>query len=245
MGATFLLRPAPRFCSALYISQREIRAIADPAPGQKLKGVKLVVLGADKAGLKWLKDNGADVATAMPKEKLLAAAVIVWDAKAIDDEQRKCAPAILDYVREGGRLVILDQLIWDWKELADLKFVGLGTKSELAYESSSEAASSRAFPCKGMEKHALLAGLPVETLRRWNGLPGTIADRCIAVGDLKDAKPILWSEDPKKIVAADIPAGKGKIMVCLLHAKNRLEGKSYDPVAVQIILNLLAPTGRK
>lgn len=244
-GTYYLAAVVTREGDRPVVSQREIRAIADPAAAQRLKGVKLVVLGADQAALKWLKDNGADVVTAVGKDKPQASAVIIWDARGVSDEQRKAAsPTILEYVREGGRLAILDHPIWDWKDLVDLKLVGLATKSELAYESKSEAATSRAFPCKGMDKHPLLAGLPVEALRRWNGLPGTIADRCIAAGDLKDAKPILWSEDPKRIVAAEVPIGKGQIVICLLHARNRLEGKTYDPVAVQIMLNLLAPTGR-
>jgi hypothetical protein len=213
------------------VSQREIRALADPVPDQRLKRQKFVVLGADPAGLKWLESHGANVATSVGPGPLDALAVVVWDAERAAAD-RPAAPAIVRYVENGGRLVILDHRHWNWMDLADLKIADMG--------SAPDAPTSRAFPCRGMENHPLLAGLPAEALRRWNGLPGTVASSYLAA-DLPSGRPVLWAENPKKIVAMSIPRGKGEVLVCLLQAKQRLEGEAYDPAAVQVLLNLLVP----
>jgi len=213
------------------VSQREIRAIVAPSPAQRLKGRKLIVLGADPAGVKWLEDHGAEVATSVAQEKLDALAVVVWNAEHASRE-RSAASAIRQYVQDGGRLIILDHRRWSWPELIDLKVTDMG--------SAPDVPTSRAFPCTGMVNHPLLAGLSPEALRRWNGLPGTVASSCLAA-DIAEGQPILWADSPGKIVAMRIPKGKGEILVCLLEAKRRLQGEAYDPAAVQILLNLLVP----
>lgn len=227
------------------VSQRELRVLAAPTTAKRLKDVELVVLGADAAAVKWLKDSGAKVTTTVGQDKPKASAVVVWNLKDITDNERASAAMIRDYVSAGGRVVILDQLKWDWTDLLDMKLLGLGSKGELEYQSRAEAATSRAFPAKDMSKHPLLDGLPAEALRRWNGLPGTIADRCLDLGRLKDATAILWAEDPKNVVAASIPLGKGQIIVSMLHARSRIDGPTCDPAAVQLLLNLLAPPAQK
>jgi hypothetical protein len=211
------------------VSQREIRALAPPSPAQRLKGRKFVVLGADPAGLKWLEGHGAEVATSVDPERLDPLAVVVWDAQRAAAE-RQAAPAIVKYVENGGRLVILDHRRWDWTDLADLKIIDMGP--------APDAAASRAFPCPAMENHPILAALPAEALRRWNGLPGTVAASYLTA-DLPAGQPVLWADNPKKVVAMSIPRGKGEIFVCLLQAKQRLEGEAFDPAAVQLLLNLL------
>ncbi len=213
------------------VSQRQVRAIADPAPASRLKGLKLVVLGAEPAALKWFQMNGAEASTGVHKD---AAVVVVWDAAKVTDEQRKSAPEILERVRAGGRLVVLDQGGWNWSGLIDMK-VARFFDIELI-------GTSHVFPTKDMEKHPLLSGVSPASLHRWNGLPGALAETYVATPAPKNASPILWAEDPEKIVALEIPEGKGTILICQLQTRKRIEGKDYDPAAVQILLNLLAPT---
>jgi hypothetical protein len=216
------------------VSQREIRALAEPSAAQRLRGGRFVILGAGEAELKWFADHGAEVATAPEpqlQDKIGPLAVVIWNA-AHAAANHPSAAAILRYVENGGRLVILDHRHWDWTELLDVKIHEMGK--------GLDSPASRAFPFQAMENHLLLAGLPAEALRRWNGLPGTIASSHLAA-DVPGGQPIVWADNPAKIVAMDIPRGKGHIFVCLLEVKRRLQGDAYDPAAVQVLLNLLTP----
>ncbi|MCX7012733.1 MAG: hypothetical protein NTW86_09275 [Candidatus Sumerlaeota bacterium] len=235
-GAYWLSAVLTRQGDRPVVSERAIRSIADPAPAQRLKGVGLVVLGADPAGLKWLADAGAEARTSLEADPARSSAVVVWNATNVSEEQRKSAPAILGYVRQGGKLVILDQPRWDWIDLLKMKITAFFPKDE--------GGSSHVFPCDEMDKHPLLSGVPLESLHRWNGLPGALAECYVDMAGRKDSTPILWAEEPRRIVAWSIPEGKGEILICQLQAKGRLEGTAYDPVAERILLNLLLPGAR-
>ena len=88
----------------------------------------------------------------------------------------------------------------------------------------------------------MLAGVAGEYLKRWNGLPGTIADECVLSGDaIKRGQKLLWIAKPKNTVALSVPMGRGEIVICLLHIRGRVtrDGGTYDPVAERILVNLL------
>ena len=88
---------------------------------------------------------------------------------------------------------------------------------------------------------SLLAGIDPEFLKRWNGLPGEIADRVIKGEILNRARRLLWIENPDQPVAVSVAEGKGEIVICLLNFRDRLGNgeNAYDPVAERVMLNLL------
>ena len=134
--------------------------------------------------------------------------------------------AIQEFVRGGGRVVILAQEEWDWKILVDFDM--------------DKVRSSRAFIYPDA-KHPLLTGIDGEYLKRWNGLPGEMAGRVIKGGILERADKLLWIEEPKTPVCISVPEGKGEIVICLLNFNGRLGhgAKARDPVAERMLLNLL------
>ena len=83
--------------------------------------------------------------------------------------------------------------------------------------------------------------MPSEFLWRWNGLPGSTARGDLS-GELPaPSKPILWAQDPNRVVVASVEEGAGKIIVCLLDFSSRLKrsDKAYDPAARRVLLNVL------
>jgi hypothetical protein len=100
------------------------------------------------------------------------------------------------------------------------------------------------FPHTAGLSHPLLAGVEPEWLKRWNGLPGTVAVGKIEGVAVKAGTPLLWAVEPKSTVVAEVPAatGNGKVLFCQLALQDRLSQGSatYDPVAERVLLNLLA-----
>jgi len=100
--------------------------------------------------------------------------------------------------------------------------------------------ASRAHRFPGAE-HPMFRGIEPEYLWRWNGLPGTVSDETL-LGDLPEgATPLLWAVKPEHVVAATIARGRGRIDVCLLKLRHRIDrqGEVYDPVAERVLANLL------
>jgi hypothetical protein len=101
---------------------------------------------------------------------------------------------------------------------------------------------SRAFPSAGGD-HPLLAGISPDWLRRWNGLPGTVAVARIRGRAVEAGRSLLWAVEPKTTVVAGVPAaeGGGKVLFCQLDLRSHVSpGSACDPVAERILLNLLA-----
>ncbi|KPK79390.1 MAG: hypothetical protein AMJ81_13315 [Phycisphaerae bacterium SM23_33] len=209
------------------ISQRTVRAIDPKVTAGGLNKRNVVIIGATAAAEGWLKGHEIPFAAWDGKGKLAGEVAVVWDAGRVSDAARANAAAIRRFVSAGGRLVILNQRGWEWKELADF---------ELRQE-----VSSRAFP-HVRARHAMLAGVNPEFLKRFNGLPGTVADRVITGEALKDATKLLWIVRPEYTVAAALPAGQGEIVICTLNLKSRIHKAqpNYDPAAERILLNLIA-----
>jgi len=208
------------------VSQRVVRAIAAEPLDGRLRGQRVLVLGGPQRFGAWLKRRGARTTT-LGSGKIDADVVVVWDPKKVPDAQRKMAPAILDFVKAGGRLVALDPPQWYWDELIDFQ-----TRDNVA---------SRAFAYPDA-KHPMLRGIRREFLMRWNGRPNAVTKRRLHGDLLEKGTKLLWSGKPENTVAHNLPIGKGEIVVCLLEVKGRItrsEAK-YDPVAERIVTNLLA-----
>jgi hypothetical protein len=121
-------------------------------------------------------------------------------------------------------VIVLGTRRWDWRDLCDVSVP----------ESST---FSRVFPHPGAD-HPMLAGIRADWLRRWNGLPGTVAVAKIEGPAVERGTSLLWAVEPKTTVVAEVPAtkGGGKLLFCQLD----LRGRVADPVAERILLNLLA-----
>ena len=217
------------------VSQRVVRAVGPSAKEASLRGRKVILLGAEKDLLTWNSDRGIVEKTGLPVEKtgapvetIDADVVVVADDENLSPQTKAAAPALLDWVKSGGRLVVLDPVRWDWTALVNYK--------------PARGISSRAFAFKGAT-HPALDGIAPEFLQRWNGIPNVIADRYVSGDAIPGARNILWMEDEARPVLTSIPTGKGEIIICLLKIKSRLArgSKDYDPVAERMMVNLLAP----
>ncbi|MCC7145800.1 MAG: hypothetical protein IT443_05085 [Phycisphaeraceae bacterium] len=213
-GVYYLAAVLRRAGSDPVVSQRVVRSvIVLPVTGPAVQqGV--VVLGGSAESRWILSDLGITQKDRFDPTAPPPAAVVVWDIRRVKDQDRQAAPAILAYVRQGGRVVVLDQQSWDWPELVDFK---LSEKGDFL-----RGMSSRAFAYEQATDSPLLAGLPLEAIKRWNGLPGTIADRSLQGPALESAQKLLWMIDPNQTVLLRLPTGKGEIVLCQLLLKDRL-----------------------
>jgi len=207
------------------VSQRVVRSIR-PAAENALANSRFVLLGAPENVVGYLRRRGVAYTTSIRDGGISGDTVIIGPTNAIAAEDRSRTSAIREFVRNGGKLVILSQDEWNWNDLVDFQV--------------DKARASRAFIYPGTD-HPLLAGIDPEFLKRWNGLPGEIADRVIKGGVLNRARRLLWIENPDQPVAVSVAEGKGEIVICLLNFRDRLSpGESaYDPAAERVMLNLL------
>jgi hypothetical protein len=209
------------------VSQRVVRAVGPNPKEAALKGRRVLLIGGDVGTRKWLEDRGIQVWTELPEGGIAADACIIVDPEALGPGRKADPKIILDYAKAGGRVVILDPPRWTWDWLVDYR--------------TQPGRSSRAFAYPDT-KHWLLDGIEAEWLKRWNGIPNSIADRAVRSTAAGNARNILWIEDPAKPVVTSIPMDKGEILLCLLKIRPRLVkgSKDYDPVAERMMVNLVA-----
>ncbi|MCG3178567.1 MAG: Beta-galactosidase [Phycisphaerae bacterium] len=226
-GSYFLAAVIRRPDARPVVSQRVVRSI--PLPEARLAGRKVVLLGGEDAIRAWLKSQGAAVVEAGAEGPLQADVVLVWDHLKVNDAERARAAAILEFVKAGGRLVILHHgKEWTWRELLDFEPV--------------EGRSSRAFAFDGT-RHRMLGGIEPEWLKRWNGVAEPIADSSIRGAVLDSGTKLLWIDKPERVCALSLPLDRGEVLLTTLHIRRRLDptGGCCDPAAERILLNLLTP----
>ena len=155
--------------------------------------------------------------------------MVIFCSGNIPEAQTLAAKRLCDFAAAGGKVVVMG---------ANNKFFCM----DLCDASVTDHTGSRVFPYEGV-KHPLLAGIDPQWLIRWNGLPGLVATASLSGRTLDDAQKILWVQDPKTPVAADVPAttGSGKILFVLLDIPNHLDmtKPNYDPVAEILLMNIL------
>jgi len=216
------------------VSQRVARAIKVDRPQTISKTNGVVLLGGDDTAQNWLRQEQIPHVTSILDEGLDGKVVLIWDVGKVSEADRSAAPAILAHVRNGGRLVIVDQPKWTWKELVNFEI-----RQSFARQ---VVVSSRVFPYDGVS-HSVLANIDPEFLKRWNGLPGTISDAAIEGNVVERGEKLLWAwaGKDKRPVALSLSESRGEILICLLHLKSHVTKgtENYDPVADRILTNLV------
>lgn len=220
------------------VSQRVLRSIVAPQAPAALTGERPVaVLGGD-AELRYALDQlGITHVSGLPENLADCAAVLIWDGRSVSESQRSRTADIRTWVAGGGRVVVAAQEVWDWDDL-------------IAYDVANEGnylggMSSRAFLYPEVD-HPVLAGLDPEVFKRWNPLPGKVADRYIKLIDDADAqvRRLMWIENPDEPVLAAAAMGEGEILLCQLQLKHRVALNpqrwwEYDPAAAWLLVRLL------
>jgi len=222
-------------------SQRVVRAIGQDSSRSRLAGRRVLVLGADEFARSLLAGWGLQLVELASLDGPGPDVTVVWDASAITPKERASAAALRKYVEGGGRLVILDQASWEWNELLEFCLEELDWSRAFAYPEV---------------KHRMLTDVAREYLKRWNGLPGTVADRVIRGNILEQGSrlghsgpgydgrtKLLWVKEPANTVALVLTMGEGEAVVSMLKLRARLQTgkKGYDPIAERVLANLLAP----
>jgi len=215
------------------VSQRVVRSIA-PASPKAIPGV--VLLGGDETARRWLQLREIPFIESFAEERLANEAIVVWDVDKVPEVGRPSTESVLRHVRNGGRLVILNQPKWTWSDLVNFEIQSATERQPVV--------NSRVFPYEDVT-HPMLANIDPEYLWRWNGLPGTVSDSVVAGDAAARGTKLLWAWAgmERKPVALAVPEGEGEIVICLLQLKSHVTrgAASYDPVADRILTNLLTP----
>jgi len=205
------------------VSQRLIHAIDQRRSMRGLAKRRVVLLGGNALAERWLRAKGIDHTTDIAPAA--GDVVLVWDASRLSEATRRRAADILHFARGGGRVAILNQDRWTWTALADFRLTS--------------GLSSRAFASAGVT-HPMLTGIDPDYLKRWNGLPGTIAEHVIDGPILERGERLLWMENPRRAIAVRLPVGKGEVLVSMLGIRGRAAGgATFDPVAERVLLNII------
>jgi len=120
--------------------------------------------------------------------------VLVWNPAKLSEQEQESAAALSGFAAEGGRIVVLPTNSWRWPGLCDVEVDGMS--------------GSRVFPYEG-PLHSSLRGIDLECLKRWNGLPGTVAAASLTGPGVESGKRVLWVREPKHTVVTEVPAATG------------------------------------
>ena len=229
-GSYWLALVASRAGDKPVVSQRVVRAIAAPPKLAALKSRRVVILGPpDKPVQDYLTSRGVQVRSSLAKGKIDTDIVLVGDSSKVSADEKALTPALLDWVKADGRLIVLDPGRWDWNELVPFTMA--------------RNVVSRVFPYPN-SRHYILNNVDPLTLRRWNTIPSIVSDSTISTA-APGASNVLWSTDNKapSPVVVSIPTGKGEILLCCLKLRARISpsANSYDPAAERVFANLIGP----
>jgi len=214
------------------LSQRFIRAVTPPQVPASARQRTFVVLGGGRRSAAYFKAKGLKTTTSLAGLDPKTHAVVVWNADNVKPAEKRAASTPLrDFAAAGGRVTVLDHRgahKWSWKGLCNVDLSWSGT--------------SRVFLYPG-RKHPILRGIGADWMKRWNGLPGTVAFGGIIGPAMKNATKILWTNDPNTPVVAEVPAAKGGGVILFsrldLHRRVDRSKPTYDPVADRILLNVV------
>jgi len=210
------------------LSQRFVRAVVLPRVPDSVRNTAFVILGDDHIRREWFRDRGL---SAVPMRSQLEPGkhvVVLWNPAKLTEGERAWAEKLCRFAAAGGRIVVLSARTWSWPELCDIEIDRMN--------------GSRVFPYKGVLPD-FLRNINLDCLKRWNGLPGTVAVASLKGRALEAGKRFLWVREPRYTVVAELPCASrtGRLVFSQLSFRRHcLRGKpAYDPVAEQILINLL------
>ncbi len=216
------------------LSQRFVRAISALTLPAAVKKQEYAVVGGDHVAQDFFQSHGLPTTSRLDALIPNQHVVVIWDASRLSSEEKRQTKILDDFLRVGGKVVVLSTPSWDWSELCDVKILR-------------DPRFSRVFPCQD-RKDALLAGVDPTWLIRWNGMPGSVAVGSLEGPGMAKAEKILWAREPKTTVMALVPAasGAGQILFAQLDLKGRVDRSKpgYDPVAERVLLSLLVRQDR-
>lgn len=221
------------------LSQRVVRAITAPASPKMTRTI--VLLGGDAAAGAYLRSKGLSVSDGFSDLRPSEDMVLIWNADALAPDDKSSVGKLSEFASAGGRIVVLSASVWSWPELCDITI-----PKPPPYEWMSESfVYSRVFPYAGAN-HPLLSGVLLESLMRWNGLPGTVALAPLQGPAIASGTNILWARQPDQdhVIMSEVPARRGgTILFSQLDIRSHLDegSQSYDPAAEKMLLNMLAP----
>ena len=211
------------------LSQRCFRSISKPKPSEACRANSYIVLGSDDTSRAFFQGHelrtASSDATLDPEHHV----VVLWDPMQAELNEKRRTDDLRRFASKGGRIIILATRRWGWKELCDIEVEGTG--------------GSRVFPYEGQEGHAVLKGVNLESLKRWNGLPGTVAVASIRGPTVQRSMNILWVREPGFTTLMEVPIDEGRLLFSQLDVRSHVLPTSdrYDPAADRILLNLLTP----
>jgi len=210
------------------LSQRFVRAVTPPEVPDSVKDRTFVVLGGDATSTAYFRSKGLTISASLDDPSPREHVVLVWNPAHLSKGERQSADRLCRFAAAGGRVVVMSAEAWNWNELCNVRIGRTG--------------GSRVFAYEGVT-HPLLRGVDPAYLKRWNGVPGTVAVACIEGPAVEASKKILWVREPKHTVVAEVVAatGDGSVLFSQLDLRRHvLPSKSnYDPVADRILLNIL------
>jgi hypothetical protein len=210
------------------LSQRFVRAVRPPKLSSAARERSIVVLGADATSAAFLRKH--ELATSSLAEKLSPQKhlVLVWNPARLTDEEHRASSKLCDFAAAGGTVVVLAAEKWNWNELCVIQ--------------PASTSGSRVFAYEDLQ-HPFLKGIDQRCLQRWNGIPGTVAVAALDGPAMRAARKLLWVREPKHPVVAEVPVarGNGSVLFSQLALRNHVSpnAATYDPVAEQVLINLL------
>jgi hypothetical protein len=210
------------------LSQRFVRAVKSPESPPAARQTTTVILGADERSAAYFQRDQLATTNSIAELSPGKHIVLVWNPAHLSPSEKQSARALRDFAAAGGRVVVLAANNWTWRELCEVDVVSTG--------------GSRVFP-SAENAHWLLRGVDPECLKRWNGLPGTVAQAALQLPAHPGIREVLWVLEQKNVVMAEVPVagGRGSVLFCQLQLREHVnEGSAnYDPVADQVLVNLL------
>jgi len=211
------------------LSQRFVRAVTTAKVPASAKERTFVVLGGDAISTAYFRNKGLMTSTSLNDLSPAKHVVLVWNPGNLSKDELESAETLCRFAARGGRVVVMSATAWKWKSLCD---VNIGRTS-----------GSRVFPYEDVT-HPLVHDVDPECLKRWNGLPGTVAVASIEGPAVKAGKKVLWVREPKHTVVAEVAAatGEGSVLFSQLDLRRHVlrSRPNYDPVADRILLNMLS-----
>lgn len=213
------------------MSHREIFVFNVPEFPSTLLNKKITVVSENEIFSKNMQDFGFNNISTMGDLQNTDLVIIAPDLKATP-ETMSYEKQLKSYIEKGGKMIVLNQYFWHYKNIAPIKVHRLGGRSGVEYAIPSNFSSPIWKDIK--QKH----------LFRMNGLGNGIFQ--FELLDLpKNSKTLLqgknyWPDKPQTGMV-ELKAKKGKIIFNQVRFEKRLKKSSeiFDPVSLQLFINLL------